>query len=488
MEKIATLYHATHAVLSTFDLDEVLMQMLKVVREQFHIANASVLLLDESGKVLHSRQFIGDLHTIRQLPIEIGTGLIGSAVQLKEVVYAPDVKQDGRYVAGSLRTQSELVIPLIVRGEVVGVLDVQSTELSAFDEATVGLITLFATQASIAIENARLYSLEKRRAMQLEALNTIARQTTTTLEVDVLLPRVCTLVLEDFPVRNVAVFLAEEDRLHLRSQAGVSRVLSTVPAQSSLVAHAWNTGKIALENDFAMVPEVTPVFFGAQAELCLPLIYNGEKLGVLALENDMAGAFADPELGVLTSVADIFAGAIKNCRQFEAAKELAFVDGLTHVHNRRFFEEHIAAELDRCVRYDSEIALLMVDIDEFKTVNDDFGHMQGDMALCQIAALFQKQLRKSDLVCRYGGEEFVILLPELNRTYAVEVAEKLRRMVQQHSFVGVPRSLTISIGIAHAPDNGITRDDLIASADAALYVAKGNGRNSVVVAPAVMSQ
>ena len=125
----------------------------------------------------------------------------------------------------------------------------------------------------------------------------------------------------------------------------------------------------------------------------------------------------------------------------------------------------------------------MVDIDHFKRLNDEFGHLLGDEVLRQVSSIFHQQLRKIDVVCRYGGEEFSILLSQTNLQHAVSVAEKLRRMVETWQFPGVPRPVTISAGAATYPDHGITRDDLVKAADAGLYAAKQAGRNRVFLAP-----
>jgi len=183
-------------------------------------------------------------------------------------------------------------------------------------------------------------------------------------------------------------------------------------------------------------------------------------------------------------VADICAIAIQNARYFEQIRHMAFVDGLTGVYNRRYFEQRVLEELERASRYAGGLAVLMLDIDHFKNVNDEFGHLLGDEVLRQVSAILTRQLRKIDVVCRYGGEEFAILVPQTTGERAWGAAEKLRRAVEAWSFPGVPRPVTVSIGVADFPQNGATRDELVKAADSALYAAKQAGRNRVLTASA----
>src|SRR6202034_136172 len=149
-----------------------------------------------------------------------GQGIMAAAALKKQPVYAPDVSKDPRYFCSAKSTRSELAIPLMVRDEVVGVLDCQSDRVDHFDPETIDLLTLFSTHASIALQNARLYSLEQQRARQLQAINAIAQQTTAVLELEVLLGRVCQLIQDAFQVSHVSLFLREDHDLVLRAHHG----------------------------------------------------------------------------------------------------------------------------------------------------------------------------------------------------------------------------------------------------------------------------
>jgi diguanylate cyclase (GGDEF)-like protein len=203
---------------------------------------------------------------------------------------------------------------------------------------------------------------------------------------------------------------------------------------------------------------------------------------VLTLHSSEPNAFRESELQSLESVADICANSIQNAHYVERVKQLAYLDGLTGIFNRRFFELRIMEELERARRYGTGMAVIMADIDQFKRLNDEFGHLLGDEVLRQVSSLFHQQLRKIDVVCRYGGEEFAILLSQITTQQALAIGEKLRRLVESFQFPGVPRTITISAGVAAFPTHGKTRDELVRAADSGLYAAKQAGRNRVCLA------
>lgn len=486
IQKIAILYDASQTILSTFDLDEVLNRILTIIRDYFQLQNGAVLLMDKSRQELLVRAHLERTNMNIGARIPKGKGLTWAAVELKRPVYAPDVSKDPRYLRRFEETMSEVAIPLLVRDDVVGVLDFQSDQTDYFDLEKIDLLTLFSTQASMALENARLYTAERRRTKQLEAINAVAKKTTRVLDLDELLTIVCRLLMDLFEVDHVAVLLAEGETLRVRAHEGTLTANlamgSILSPGTGLAARALTSGRSVIENDVNNVEGYIAGFVETQSEMCVPLIIFGEKLGVLALDSAKRNAFDHDDVQPLESVADICAAAIQNAHNFDRMKQLAYVDGLTGIHNRRYFEMRIVEELERAGRFQGRMSIIMVDIDHFKKMNDEFGHLLGDEMLRAVSSILKQQLRKMDMVCRYGGDEFAIVVPETTGESAVRVADKLRRHVETHFFPGVPRPVTISCGVADYPTHGLTRDEVVAAADSALYMAKQAGRNHVASA------
>jgi diguanylate cyclase (GGDEF)-like protein len=491
MPKLAVLFDAGQAVLSTFDLDEVLQRILAIARDFFHLPNVAILLLDREAKQLCVRSQIGWDDGKDKIFLGEHEGITGASVLKKQPVYAPDVTQDRRYICAAQSTRSELAIPLMVRDEVVGVLDCQSDRLDYFDLETIELLTLFSTQASIALQNARLYSLERQRARQLEAINTIAQQSTAVMELEELLVRVCGVIQKAFQVSHVSLLLRDDGDLVMRAHQGTLTPCAPSNGRFPASQEPWSriisaSGTI-IEKDLNGLPEPLRLFKECASRMSIPLISFGQTLGVLTLHSSQSNAFRDNELQSLESVADICANSIQNAHYVERVKQLAYLDGLTGIFNRRFFELRIMEEIERARRYGTGMAVIRADIDQFKRLNDEFGHLLGDVVLRQVSSLFHQQVRKVDVVCRYGGEEFAILLTQISPQQANAIAEKLRRLVEKFQFPGVPRTITISAGVASFPAHGKTRDEMVRAADSGLYAAKQAGRNRVCVASSALT-
>jgi diguanylate cyclase (GGDEF)-like protein len=201
----------------------------------------------------------------------------------------------------------------------------------------------------------------------------------------------------------------------------------------------------------------------------------------VAVESMQAGASDFVTKPVEATVLDI---RLKRAIEYAHTKRLADTDGLTGLYNRRSFQERLEQEIDRAIRYNRPLSLIMIDIDHFKMYNDTHGHLHGDSILVEVAHFLRTLSRTSDIVVRYGGEEFSLLLPETDLASAEALGQRLREQVERHTFRGTKplpgKGLTISVGIASymPPD---TKEALLEAADMALYRAKREGRNRVVV-------
>ena len=204
-------------------------------------------------------------------------------------------------------------------------------------------------------------------------------------------------------------------------------------------------------------------------------------IGILILGSKKPSAYSPEQVVLLEHLASQIAAPIENSRLFTKAEEVARVDGITQLFNRRHFDERMKEEIDRHARYGDILSILLLDLDNFKKYNDTFGHLAGDRLLVHASELIQSAIRSSDLAFRYGGDEFAVILPNSSTMDAFNVAERIRERV---AFEMASRQIevTVSIGVASWPGDGATLDELCYAADMALYYAKRTGQNRTSIA------
>lgn len=315
------------------------------------------------------------------------------------------------------------------------------------------------------------------------------------VSMDDLLAQVLTKVIEitDADAGEISL-LDGEHRLAVRAQQGFSEKWAhceAVRPLSCLCGTVVQSGELLRVEDVAASPLATrPACLaeGYRAYCGLPLRIAGEVIGLISLHHREPPAETAHRQDLLLTLGNLVAAITVNARLYDTTRRLALVDPLTDVGNRRAFADRLAAEIERSVRHDSPCALLFLDIDHFKLLNDRLGHAAGDRALQWVAGVLKASVRGADFVGRWGGEEFVVLLVETSRDGARTVAERIRSEIAStrgpHCGPGQEFAVTVSIGVAALPGDPADSDALIAAADAAMYRAKCAGRNRVVAAGA----
>jgi diguanylate cyclase (GGDEF)-like protein len=297
---------------------------------------------------------------------------------------------------------------------------------------------------------------------------------------------------------NWSLLLLDERTRELRFEVavgpGAERLRSLrLPAGEGIAGWVAREGQPVLVEDVRDDPRFAARFDEVSGRttrcvLAVPLRSKGRVLGVIELVNGPdATPFAPADLATLRTVADYAAIAIDNAQAYERIRELTVVDEHTGLYNARHLFRALEAESARAARYGRPFAVVFLDLDRFKEVNDRHGHQAGSAALREVGELLRGALRQADVPIRYGGDEFVLLLPECDHARAVQVAERVRRMLESTPLLagrGLEVRLTASFGVASFPEDGSTAEDLLARADRAMYRAKAAGRNVVATAGA----
>jgi diguanylate cyclase (GGDEF)-like protein len=330
---------------------------------------------------------------------------------------------------------------------------------------------------------------------ELRTFWTMSKTLSTTLNMEELLRLTLHLIGRSLQVDAYSLLLLDEASNRLTVKGGFG-LLSERAQDLSISLGEGISGWVAKTGQPMLVPDVsTDARFAEQicfpkqgAFLCVPLqLDKGRVIGVLNAHKPEPQTFTRADLEQFQAVANQVALALENARLYQRTKELVSRDVLTGLFNRRYFFEHLETEIQRSRRYSRTFTILMLDLDHFKHYNDTHGHLRGDEVLRGVGGLLLSNTRRADVVARFGGEEFVILLPEIAKQAGALVAEKIRSAFAQYAFYGREQQpggrLTVTIGLAAYPadsDNGV---ELVDIADRALYVGKQQGGNCVIVTP-----
>ncbi len=253
-------------------------------------------------------------------------------------------------------------------------------------------------------------------------------------------------------------------------------------------------GWVAQEGIPVVVPDVSKderfvgkidkaIHFKTKSLMCVPIKINDQVLGVIELVNKTTGDhFGKEDLDLMMRLVDQTALAVERTSLYQKMTELAITDDLTKLFNTRYLNRTIDVEIQRSSRYNSSVSLIFMDIDHFKRINDRYGHLIGSKVLVEMGQLLLKSLRTIDIVARYGGDEFVIVLPQTPPSAAVQIAERMRKAVEQNTFLkkeGYSLKMTASFGVASYPESANSKEELIRIADDAMYRVKYQTRNAV---------
>jgi diguanylate cyclase (GGDEF)-like protein len=258
------------------------------------------------------------------------------------------------------------------------------------------------------------------------------------------------------------------------------KVGERIPLKGTAAEWVVNHHRSLIESDLAIESRfVTGKYYRKhflRSIAFLPLVISNQVIGALTVASRQQDAYNSRHIKLLEQLASQISMPIENARLYARTERMARVDSLTGLLNRRSLDEILSSEIGRHSRYGGVFSLVILDLDSFKAVNDSFGHLAGDEILRQISIIMQNAVRESDRAFRYGGDEFAILLPQTSIEAAFKVAERIRQQTYARVEIG-SKPVSISLGLACWPADGVAQKDVIAAADAALYQAKGVGGN-----------
>ena len=327
----------------------------------------------------------------------------------------------------------------------------------------------------------------------LKGILNVAQVVVSSLDLDEVLQNILhsAMTVMDMPAGTIALYDVDSCQLELRAHAGLSEKFVALDRwrvkPSGLTHEILERGELFIINDTEredFFNNPLAIEEGIRSLIAVPLKIQQRMIGVLYLDDFKPREFATEKLELLSVLTSFATMSIDHARLHEWTLQLACTDGLTGLYNHRQFIKVFAEEVARACRYDKALSIILFDVDDFKKFNDAFGHPNGDIVLREIATMLRELLRDCDTVFRYGGEEFVVLLPETPLSEATKVAERIRIFIETESprfltQITKTHGVTVSVGVASLPGDGSDTGSLLKSVDDLMYQAKREGKNKV---------
>lgn len=480
--------HSVTAVVSRFtNLDDMLQRVLDRVLAIMGLPRGCVYLLDEERKKLFIRSHAGASgSTVEGIDgLELGEGYGGRVAQTGEALFIPDMEKDPRtarlvVLADGFRCLAS--IPLVSGGKVLGTMSLDGKEVREFSPELRRLLVSIGNEIGVAVERAQLLQRAQDRARELESLVSVTREMVSSLELQEVLDRTLDIMCRQVGATPGFICMLDESSRELTAK-------TIFGERAAPLGRVWKMGEgivgwVAQHQEPMLVHDISrdARIQGSQAPsaihstIAVPLKVKEKLLGVVVVASLEREAFNTAHVRLLSAYAAQASMALENAVLHQAVKKQASTDELTQLFNRRYFYPRLAEETRRARRYGRPLALLFLDVDDLKLINDRYGHLQGDRLLQHLASLFAEVVRDTDVAARLGGDEFVILLPETTREEAGRVAERLLAEATPCPLLsGGSVPWQMSIGVAWAPVEGSYEVDLLRLADEAVYRAKGAG-------------
>lgn len=472
---------------SSFKISEMMKVMLSTAVNMSNTDSGSLILIDEKNKkILNAYEYNKRTKKTKEYEstARLEEGISGEILRTKRTLTIVDMSTHNNVnpVAIKKRRVSVVGIPLIARERVIGILFLDSLTPRFFTQTQVDYLTLFSNQAAITLDNALLDNIVKRETKETALLYEVSQSLISTLDFDQLLKNILQHMKETFDFLNVSVLLVDEEQQMLYTHSSISYS----PEDYNLrlkIGKDGITGHVAKSKRMYYSPDVRQDNYyvagnkKTRSEVCFPLLIGERLIGVLDVESARVNGFTQDGIRLLSSLSAQIAIAIDNARLYVETKKLSLTDPLTLLSNRRSFDIFIDAEIKRAERYRRTFVVMMIDFDNFKIYNDKYGHTAGDAVLQKLSKIMKDIIRDVDFLCRYGGDEFVSILPETDASFALDVAERMRKKISAQK---IQPKITLSIGIASFPHDARDKSRLIDLADQACYEAKQRGGNRVL--------
>ena len=495
---------------ATLSLAQNLSAMTALVKDALALQTCVLHFVSEDSTALKLVAMSSSADGIAQQPLAIDAGIIGTVfrTQRPQILTLPKASQLSYYAAGGYQVTAFLGVPLCKDGKVIGVLCADragtADRPTPFSEADQRILTEAGSLILRSVECERLFMAVERSQYEHERLyHASARLSGALTQAEVLRTSFSALAeICEFDFAALTAYDPQEHVHRVLAAEGDPMLTAAVdglqfPDNTGLVAMSIKN-QIILPRSGELRDHYTPIFDtdlrlrSYSSLLIVPLLVGRLGMGTLVVAAKRSAAFGASKTGMLGVLANQIAASLENARIYQTMESMATTDGLTHLKNRRVFQDRLGDMCRRSERHGGQFSLILADIDHFKKINDTYGHLVGDQVLKRVAQVLLSTTRTIDIAARYGGEEFALLLDSTDLTGARLLAERIRQEVSAltfHTEKGVLQC-TISLGLAAHPHDVEPGQEaftdgrgLISAADRALYQAKREGRNRALAFP-----
>jgi len=494
--KLTALKSLSSALSKSLELSEILAGSLRVIMEASGSVYGEVLVYEQEASAFRLASFRGEKTvepTGNILPLDT-CELASRVLESGEPILLESLEREPRLRA-LLQDRSDVGavagVPLKSKVRVLGVmhLAIATQQLFPFD---FDLFKTIGVQIGIAAENAVLFQRTVRQTKQIKVLNNIARIISSSLQIEEVFDAFATEMKKLIDFDRLSVAFLDASGSYLRIFASGSR--DTGWGMESLVpVVGTGPGWVVLNETHFIHPDtqsqqrfIEDQFLyedGIRSYILLPLDSRGQVTGTFGVGSKEKHAFSEKDLPLLTQLSKQIAVAIENVKLYQQTKETSILDDVSSLFNFRYFHQALERELKLVARHKSRLSLLFIDLDKFKQINDSHGHLRGSKVLREVGFLLRAAIRETDIAARYGGDEFVVILPDTDYPQAKRLGERIRQLILRSTYLkeeGINARLGASIGLSTFPTEAPTKEELIHLADERMYRDKAENRNRLI--------
>ena len=512
IDEISVIHEMGKSLESSTTVEGAINTTISMIRKFIKYQTCAVFLLGKDGGLKCYKADSPYKNTLESMqPKEFNSTVVSQALQVKRGIVINEELPEG--VTPVVENERSIIcIPLIMRDKVIGMLYIGDPRNACYDDSHLGMLETLSLSVSVSIESALLYeqkeesfeskndlTIELQKSVkQLSDLNELGKFLGSSLKIDDVLNFVCSKINNILEFQTFIIFSIVKTEKANKENGEDEKIVETIRVISPYadyladLTYKYDDGILG-----SVIKNMQPVILGDNfkseypnllenepSSIIIPMVLENEVYGIFYAGSGKSSFYDENNLNLLSTVAYQTAMAIKNCELYEQMVSLAITDGLTGLYTHRYFQERLA---EACKEYDrthKSFSLIMIDADHFKTYNDTLGHPEGDKLLKEIAELLKTYCRDTDIVARYGGDEFAVILKESDKVNAIRVAERIRDAFNRR-FATYRVPITASLGIANFPQDASQKDEFIVAADKALYESKKHGRDRVTAAPSM---